>query len=378
MKNLILSVVCGALLFAACNSTSNKNRENVEILYKPKYATSFYIEKNADEKLLHVFNPWQGAENMELIYHLYPREKEITAESLPMNYIPVPLQRVVCLSTTHIAYIDCVDETSTIFGVSGAGYVTNEKVQQNFTEGKVKDIGYETLLSYEVIAYMKPDVVFAYGVNGEMNAATNKLNEMGVRVVYLADYLEENILGKAEYMVAMSAFYNKENKAIEQFLEMAEEYEHIVQKVSETTDRPRVILNAPWRDTWYMPGEDNYMNKLLADAGAKVIGLHKGRNSSPISLEAAYTYALQADYWLHPNSMRVLKELEITDKRFAKIPAFLNRKVYNNTRRSTSEGGSDFWESGVVNPHVILQDLVHIFHSEILPEHELVYYEQLQ
>jgi len=378
MKKLILYIACGAFALVSCNSTNKNNRENVEMLYQPKYAASFFMGKSGDEKLLHVFNPWQGVENMELIYHLYPREKEVGGESLPMNYIPVPVQRAVCLSTTHIAYIDCLNETSTIFGVSGAGYISNEKIRTNIAEGSVKDVGFETLLSYETITFLKPDVVFAYGVNGEMAAVTNKLNEMGIRVVYLADYLEENILGKAEYMIAMSAFYNKESEAIEQFSKIAEEYEHLVQKVIETTERPRVLLNAPWRDTWYMPGEENYINKLLSDAGAKAIGINSGRNSTPISLEAAYTYVLQADFWLHPNSIRSLRELQNLDKRFSNNSAFVNQKVYNNTRRFTSGGGSDFWESGVVNPHVVLQDLVYIFHPEILPEHELIYYEQLK
>jgi iron complex transport system substrate-binding protein len=371
-----LPLVVAALLLVACHSPQKNGTTGFTVAYQPTYATGFYIEKKDDEKLLHVFNPWQGATDVEFVYRLCPRAR--FDRSLPMNCLPVPLQRVVCLSTTHIAFIDCIGQTETIVGVSGAGYVSNPAVGANFRQGRVRDVGYETLLSYETIVALQPDVVFAYGVNGEMAAVVGKLNEIGVRVVYLADYLEENLLGKAEYMVAVAAFYNEEAAAGERFSAIAAEYRATAETVRAVAHRPAVILNAPWRDTWYMPGEKSTFAQLLHDAGAQAIGLGRGRNSRPVGLETAYTFALQADYWLHPNAMRSLQELKEADARFANIPAFVRQQVYNNTRRSTPRGGSDFWESGAVRPHLILQDLVHIFHPEILPEHEPVYYEKLQ
>jgi iron complex transport system substrate-binding protein len=41
-------------------------------------------------------------------------------------------------------------------------------------------------------------------------------------------------------------------------------------------------------------------------------------------------------------------------------------------------GANDYWESGSVNPHLILADLITIFHPDLLPGHQLVYYKQLQ
>ncbi|MDR2801942.1 MAG: ABC transporter substrate-binding protein [Prevotellaceae bacterium] len=375
LAQLTALLLC-SLLFFSCRSPQKNNEAGFEIYYRPAYANGFYIEKKGGNKLLHVFNPWQGAENMELLYYLRPREQ--FHDSLPVNYIPTPAQRVICLSTSHIAFIDCIGQTATIAGVSGAGYITNPLICERLARGEIRDVGYEMLLSYETIAALQPDVVFAYGINGEMAAVTGKLNEMGIRVVYLADYLEETVLGKAEYMVAVAAFYQREDAAISHFSGIAESYEAIAGKVRTATAQPKVIMNAPWRDTWYMPGKDNYINRLVSDAGAQIIGLRSGRNSAPLSLENAYTYAMQADYWLHPNAFRTLHELEAADARFVHTPSFVTKKIYNNTRRITSGGGSDFWESGVVQPDVVLKDLVRIFHPDIFPEHELVYYEQLQ
>jgi iron complex transport system substrate-binding protein len=38
--------------------------------------------------------------------------------------------------------------------------------------------------------------------------------------------------------------------------------------------------------------------------------------------------------------------------------------IYNNTLRTTPEGGNDFWESGAVRPDLILEDLIQVFHYD--------------
>ena len=75
--------------------------------------------------------------------------------------------------------------------------------------------------------------------------------------------------------------------------------------------------------------------------------------------------------------MTTLTELKAQNPRFAHMAVVRGGKVYNNNRNRTAAGGSDFWESGVVRPDLILQDLVTILHPEIVTA-ELTYYEQLK
>lgn len=53
-------------------------------------------------------------------------------------------------------------------------------------------------------------------------------------------------------------------------------------------------------------------------------------------------------------------------------------QVYNNNLRSTSGGGNDSWESGVVHPDLMLEDLVRIFHPEVHVNNEFYYYKKLK
>ncbi len=61
-----------------------------------------------------------------------------------------------------------------------------------------------------------------------------------------------------------------------------------------------------------------------------------------------------------------------------RLKAVREKRVYNNNRRVNNEGGNDYWESGVLRPDRILEDLVSIFHPNILKGHTLFYYKRLE
>ena len=63
--------------------------------------------------------------------------------------------------------------------------------------------------------------------------------------------------------------------------------------------------------------------------------------------------------------------------KFAKMPCVQRGKVYNCDKRRVTGGGNDYWESGVVQPDVVLRDLIKIFHPELESDKEFVYYRKL-
>ena len=74
---------------------------------------------------------------------------------------------------------------------------------------------------------------------------------------------------------------------------------------------------------------------------------------------------------------RDLEGLRSQDGRFARFRAFEIGNVYNNTLRSNGIGGNDIWECGVLHPELVLEDLIAIFHPEIILDHSYHFYEKL-
>jgi iron complex transport system substrate-binding protein len=364
--SLFLVVACGA------KQKHSKPQGGGEI-YKPKYANGFSLARSGDATILRVTDPWQFASEVEFNYLLSPN-----ASPKALNEIKIPVTKAICMSTTHVAFISALKQTSSITGISGLRHVSDSTVIALGKANKIVDVGYDSNLSYELIFSLKPDVVFAYGVRGEFAVIEKKLNELGVKVVYFGEYMEDTPLGKAEWIVAMSAFFAGQQHAEEIFQRIETDYLNAANMTLNVEYKPKVMFNVPYKDTWYLPGTKSYMVKFVNDAGAEYIyPENEGRNSYPMSIEKAYSIAQNADFWLIGNSSKSLTELKNVDARMSDIPAFKKQRIYNSNLRA-NDYGDDFWESGIVKPNLILKDLIKIFHPELVPEHELYYYRELK
>ena len=130
-----------------------------------------------------------------------------------------------------------------------------------------------------------------------------------------------------------------------------------------------------------MPCGENYMAKMIADAGGDFLWKDtKATNGLNLNLdyEAVYAKAADADIWLSNGFAGSLAEIKAADKKNAFFKAYKAGNVFNNDKRNTPSGGFDFWESGALTPDKVLADLIFIFHPELMPKHELYYYRKLK
>ena len=97
-----------------------------------------------------------------------------------------------------------------------------------------------------------------------------------------------------------------------------------------------------------------------------------------MALEEIYTRAMQTDYWLNPGSAMSKQDILSVDERFGGLPPFTQDRIFNNNNLLNPAGGNAFFESGVVEPDIILSDLIYIFHPQLLPSHTLKYYRKIR
>ena len=64
--------------------------------------------------------------------------------------------------------------------------------------------------------------------------------------------------------------------------------------------------------------------------------------------------------------------------RYKAFKSFKENLIYNNNYRQNAEGANDYWQSGITHPHIVLKDLVKIFHPELLPKYEMVYHQRIK
>jgi len=279
----------------------------------------------------------------------------------------------------HIAMADFAGAVDAITGLAEAQYVTSPEVRKNLATGKVKEVGNGSAMNYEQIVAMKPDLVMTMGSPVAPFSRYQPLTGAGIPVIMNAEWLETTPLGRAEWVKLMAALLNKEEVVNAKFSAMEQEYNRIKDLAAKTTTKPEVVIGMPFKGTWYVPDGDSYLTQFLRDAGAKyhwsdVIST----GSLALDFETVAPIALKADVWLNMGNAQSKAEIAATDQRYTHFNAYQKGALYNSNKRINDIGANDYWESGSVNPHLVLADLIKIFHPELLPDHQLVYYKQLQ
>lgn len=368
-----------AIAFAAFVSCKNEATTIVGLdkaLYEPQYAAGFVIKgsDDAESTIITVSNPWQGADS--IVTYLYiERNNEGVPEGFDGQVLNGEAKRIVAMSSTYVAMLDALGEVDRVVGVSGIDFITNKTIQKN--KQTIGDVGYDGNIDYEKLVSLSPDLVLLYGVNGA-SGMESKLKELGIPFMYVGDYLEESPLGKAEWMVALAEVCGKRDGGAEIFGKLPERYEAVKARARNVADRPKVMLNSPYRDSWFMPSNKSYIVQLINDAGGEYI--YKKNNSSasePIDMEEAYLLTSKADRWLNMGSIASVEELKNTYPKFVGTKPMVTGELYNSNKRTAANGANDYWESGVVNPDLVLRDLLKIMHPELVNE-EFVYYQQLK
>lgn len=373
-----LSLILLAVLMVSCNGNKSAKIEDFsQSLYTPGYASGFDI-KGADghkSSLITVSNPWQGADSITTQLFI-ARDGETAPEGFTGQLLQGDADRIVAMSSTHIAMLDAVDAADRVVGVSGIDYISNPDIQAR--RDSVGDVGYEGNINYELLLSLDPDIVLLFGVNGA-SSMEGKLTELGIPYMYVGDYLEESPLGKAEWLVALSEIIGKREAGEKVFADIPVRYNAMKQKAANAgLPKPSVMLNTPYGDSWFMPSTKSYAVRLIEDAGGSYIyGKNTGNSSLPIDLEEAYLLASDADMWINVGMANSLEEVAKMCPKFTDTRCFRNGNVFNNNARTNAAGGNDYWESAVVNPDILLRDLVKIFHPELVTE-DFVYYKQLK
>lgn len=370
------------ILASACNNNNPIATENADEEYPPvhlQYASNFSIQKKGNLTILSVSKAWNGKEAPTLRYVLYPKEEKKPEGFGEAVLIPVPVERIICTGTTQTAMLDFLGAGERIVAIADGKYLYNASLRQRIAAGSLPELGNEQGLNYEKALQVNPDLVFSFSNGG--SRPHQKFDELGIPVVMIAEYMEETPLGKAEWVKFFAYFLGLEKEANTNFQAIAQRYETLKQQLSTKlpTERPSVFTGTLQGGAWQVPGGKSFMARFIADAGGNYIWSDSEEAGALfLDFETVLSKAQSADIWLNVILADSRADLAAADERYKNFGAFKNGSIFSYTARISKNGGYDFFESAIVCPDVVLQDLIRIFHPNALPSHNLFYYKALQ
>jgi len=369
----------------ACSNTVNKSGGNVDFdnardssgnSLKPQKALGFRIDAIDKGSLLTLLDPW-NQNNVFGQYIIIPAGRELPPEEGPENYIPLPLDKWAVSSTTHIGFMAALGESARITGCTSPDRIYDEELISKYRRGEIVRIGNDMDFNLESVLGSGPDIILQTAFEGQRNK-DRQLASTGVDILYILEWMEPHPLGRAEWIKVFGLLLNKSALADSIYNQVSEHYSDLKVMAAAGGDGPVVMLGNNFKGTWYMPGGQNYMSRFLEDAGFQYpLQATDTRGSLALNFENVLDRFLDAEIWLGVSSQN-LDDLLAGDPLYARFKPFKSGKIYSIYGRTNSSNANDFWESGVVYPDLVLEDLISIAHPDLLPGHSLFYYKKIK
>jgi len=356
---------------------------NAETDYFPEkvtltHASGFTIEYFKNFKVVTVKDPYSETESA-FQYVLVQ-----CGTPIPDGYdtdlvIEVPVKSIVSLNSSYLPFLKALNLYERLIGVDTVDWIYDPDVLQMAKDGKVLQVGFGGEVNVEQVLNLDPALIMTGIYRQAQFNAYPKLSEAGLNVVINTDFLESTPLGRLEWIKFMGAFFNRENAATEYFTERIDRYNQLANLAKDSPNKPSVLWGVPGKDRWFVPGGNSFEAAMLSDAGSKYWWDEDTETGKiPLSFESVFDVGANSDIWLIADGYPSMAEMLSADSRLSSFSAISNNQVWSNDAKINDAGGNDYWESGVVNPDVVLADFIKIFHPELLPDHELVYWRLLK
>ena len=369
-----VSLLCIIAFLTGCKSGGLSESEST--ILSTEFAKGFNVRKIGLSTEVTITRPYPNA-TTSIKYLLVPKNERIPEHSSDVQVIGIPVDKIVCTSTSHIALLDHLDAIDRLVGFPTTDLISSVKARARIDSGLVVDLGIDSEMNLELMASLQADMVMGYSMGGDM-LKLNKIKEFGTPVVINAEYLEDHPLGRAEWIKFMALFLDKSEMADSIFNQIKNNYLNSQALAKNQANKPTVLTGILYGDAWFLPGGQNYAAKIFSDAGYDYLWGDDATNGFlNLSFESVYARGKNADYWIGVGSFKSLEEMKRTEKRYSLFQSFNRGEIYSYDARKGATGGSEYLELGYSRPDIILKDLIKIAHPELLPGYELFFYKRL-
>ena len=374
-------LLCFCSVLFCCKSTSRKQssgeqtvKEKVDTVSRIhiKYAKGFWLEECEGYVVLNIKDP-QESSHTHYQSALVPRGSTVqTPKDLPV--VALPVRSAICMTSLQLSNFIKLGAMDRVVGITSTRFLFNKDMQRQVDEGLTRRIGIEGNFDNEVIMSINPDLML---ISPFKRGGYDAVKDIGIPLVPHLGYKEMTPLGQAEWIKFVGLLLGMEDVANREFDRIEQRYNSLKAMVGEVKRRP-VVFSGEFRGgVWYAVGGKSFLAQLFHDAGADYFLKDDPRSGGvTLDFETVYNQAESADYWRIANSFAgeyCYEALKAQDERYADFKAFKEKHVvYCNMREKP------FYESMPAEPEVVLADMIRVFHPEILPDHEPVYYDILK
>lgn len=363
------------LLLFSCEKKTETTLEKTPVPLE--FAEGFELFKGKNFWEIHVTQGYTGAEKT---YRYLVLEEGTDLDKTGFDaVVQLPISKVVLTSTTHIPHLDMLGETDQLIGFPQTDLISSTATRARIDAGKVTDLGSGPSANPEMVIDIQPDWIMISTL-GEDLRYLDLFAQAGIPALINGEYVEQNPLGRAEWIKFTGILLGKYEEAVAEFEQIKTAYLEAEQLASRipADNRPNVLSGVMYQDIWYAPGAESWGAQILQNAGGDyVFSDQSGSGSLQLNYEFVLDRAAEAAVWIGSADFPDVQTMGNNEPRYQNFQAWKNGQIYTYTAKKGATGGLEYFELGYVRPDLILKDLIKILHPELLPEYKLYFYQKL-
>lgn len=320
---------------------------------------------------LEVRNPWDTSRTL----HSYLLvDRDAPPKELPSGTIlRTPLQKCAVFSTVHCALINELGAVESIAGVCDMDYITLPAVKARCANGQIADLGNSMGVDKELLMDITPDALLASPL--ESNGGFGEIEPLGIPIVECVDHMENDALGRSEWMRLFGMLFGKEAEADSIFHEVERTFKQVRTEVERecASHRPTLLYGFKYGSAWHIAGGESYMGRLFKTAGADYLFAgtqHTG--ALPFAFETVFDKGFNADIWVFLyNKNEDLTYRSLTD--YADFKSYKTRRIY-----ACNTAKTPYYDEIPFHPERLLLDLAHLLYPKEEDDYKLLYFKNLK
>jgi len=368
------------LLFPQCRGRAQRDRDSEErqnsviSTITPLYAKGFSMVEYGQFTEITLTDPWDTTRILQR-YLLVPKTEKLP-DALPSGtLVRTPVSALACFSAIHVAMMQLLGCEKLICAVAEPEYISAPFIADGIAGGTIAGLGPVASMNIEKLLEVNPGAILATPFR---NAGYGVAEKAGIPIIECADYMEVSPLAQAEWIRCVARFVDRGERADSLFRALADRYHSLRQLAQKAEKRPTLFSEKKIGQVWYIAGRESVAGVGFADAGADYLFSDvEGTGSVPFSFESVYARAAQADVWLikynRASGNLTYRDLQEEYAPYAYFKAFKERRIL-----ACNTAHKPYYEKGLLEPDVVLADMIHALHPTLLPQHKPVYFDFLQ
>lgn len=302
----------------------------------------------------------------------------LTGELAGASIITIPASKIASNNAATEIWLKMLALSDQQVAVGGTK-TYDDDTRAAVENGTLGEIGYfwSEPPNMEVLLQRQPDLLLATISQIKFNQALAKIRSLDIPLAPIFDWAEQDYLGRAEWIKYISLFFNEEEKANQLFHEIETNVKELRTLVDTVELKPSVIWGNYVDSGFWLGNANNAEAYLLKDAGVMNPIEDFTLPFSPIG--EAYTseewlqLGQDIEHWIISDGTMMVR---LPSNNYLEgFRAWRENNLYHHYRRSKPQYDVyDWYNLGIVRPDWVLADLIALFHPELLPDHEFIFF----